>query len=333
MILVGGKEFRTLQDEFFVNGSKCVEAYVNDVKVYPEETIGGNVVFKCSGSGVEESGSLQFAAAVRFPSDRLHLFGEYIDYNPGLSLEPSILEYTEDGATKYKFSNPETTLYHVVGTAECPCHLHSEIIVRLQHNLTWESLSGADDKQVSPTSATLDLFERSRNLTVHLGYHDSLVSNYHVSAYQNWKYNLIDHGGSTNSTDRLSYDRDLMISARVLLGDPRTGPCVFLRETRQMDHGHFLLTGVECYITTEAYGYIRSGLDPYRPRVYHPPSNPINAYARICGAKIDRIIYTSYTDPSNSTNMRFESTAWEARMIHDPNPPEEMFHVTEADLG
>lgn len=36
-IEVAGKRFVTLADEFFVNGSKVYEAYVNGVKVYPED--------------------------------------------------------------------------------------------------------------------------------------------------------------------------------------------------------------------------------------------------------------------------------------------------------
>lgn len=36
MISIAGKEFRKLDDEFFVNGAKCVEAYVDGVKVYPD---------------------------------------------------------------------------------------------------------------------------------------------------------------------------------------------------------------------------------------------------------------------------------------------------------
>ena len=36
MISVGGHVFRTLKDEFFVNGSKVYRAYVNGIRVYPE---------------------------------------------------------------------------------------------------------------------------------------------------------------------------------------------------------------------------------------------------------------------------------------------------------
>ena len=37
MISVGGKEFRTLADRFYVNGQQVQEAYVNGEKVYPED--------------------------------------------------------------------------------------------------------------------------------------------------------------------------------------------------------------------------------------------------------------------------------------------------------
>lgn len=48
MIVVGGKEFITLDDELFVNGQKVRKAYVNGSLVYPDITLDGSVAV-CSG--------------------------------------------------------------------------------------------------------------------------------------------------------------------------------------------------------------------------------------------------------------------------------------------
>ena len=49
MIVVNGHEFITLRDEFYVNGKRVYEAYVNGVKVYPEG--GGDTLYLIDTSG------------------------------------------------------------------------------------------------------------------------------------------------------------------------------------------------------------------------------------------------------------------------------------------
>ncbi len=44
MIVVGGKKYRTLLDNFYVNGDKVMAAYVNGVQVYPEKVVHGTGV-------------------------------------------------------------------------------------------------------------------------------------------------------------------------------------------------------------------------------------------------------------------------------------------------
>lgn len=60
-IIVAGKEFRTLSDEFFANGEKVLEAWADGVKVYPDDAGGDKWVIKFRG---EEDGNKFVIAAV-----------------------------------------------------------------------------------------------------------------------------------------------------------------------------------------------------------------------------------------------------------------------------